>query len=184
MQVKIRNSIKNINNVNDFYFQLKAVIPKINNDAKRSLARDEAKASSSNKYYFVLLFEDNISYKTDYLLNTNINEAKELNIDINDYLRKRKTSINMYGEYTKQYYIDDMTLQDLLYYVLDDQQLFYHNKFTNIYYPTNNIMISKQDNYYTSILFTKYFKLREYIDDVYIEVNKIKRKYNKLNKSI
>jgi len=86
----------------------------------------------------------------------------------------------MNGEYTKQYYIDDITLQDLLYYVLDDQQLFYHNKFTNIYYPiNNNIMISKHNNYYNSILFTRFFKLEDYIDDVFIEVNKIKRKYNK-----
>lgn len=172
MEVKIRNSIKNINNVNDFYLQLKAIIPKINN---------------YNKYYFVLLFEDDAqsaTYKTDYLCSNDFNKPKELNIDINDYLRKRKTSINMLGEYNNEYIIDDYTIQDLLYYVLDDQQLFYHNKFTNIYYTTNNIMISKQDNYYTSILFTKYFKLREYIDDVYIEVNKIKRKYNKLNKSI
>lgn len=187
--IKIKNSIKNISNIDDFYLQLKAVIPK---------------TTSDNKYYFILLFEDdeqsssrdegkpsssdaqsaNINYKTDYLLNTNFNEPSKLNININDYLRKRKTTINITGEYTNEYIIDDYTIQDLLYYILDDNKLFYHNKFTNIYYTNDNIMISKHDNYYNSILFTKFFNLRDYIDDVFIQVNKIKRKYNKLNKTI
>lgn len=40
-------------------------------------------------------------------------------------------------------------------------------------------MLSKHDNYYNSILFTRFFKLEDYIDDVFIEVKKVKRKYNK-----
>lgn len=49
---KTRNSIKNISNIDDFCFNLKKVIPKI---------------SLEKRYYFILIFEDNIQYKTGFL---------------------------------------------------------------------------------------------------------------------
>lgn len=158
----IKNSIKNISNVNDFCFKLKMVIPKI---------------SLEKRYYFILIFEDNIQYKTDYL-DFSFDENMELDIDINNYKRIRKTK-NIMGEFTTDYIIDDYTIQEILYYILDDNNLFFHNKFTNVYYSKDDFIIYKHNNYYNSVLFSRYFDLRDYIDVVFIMDQKIKRKYNK-----
>ena len=160
--IKIKNSIKSISNIDDTYIHLIQVIPKISN---------------KNDYYFILIFEEGIEYKTDPLIDYQPN--KELNIDINDYLKKLKDTISIIGEEGKDYIIDDITIQDLLNYIIEDTTLFYHDKFTNIYYSYEPLSFHKINNYYNSILFTKYFKLREYIDDVYITINKQKRSYNK-----
>lgn len=158
----IKNSIKNISNIEDFCLNLKKVIPKI---------------SLEKRYYFIMIFEDNIQYKTDYL-DFSFNENIELDINIDNYKKVRKTK-NIIGEFTNEYVIDDYTIQELLYYVLDDNNLFFHNKFTNIYYTKEDFIIYKHNNFYNSVLFSRYFDLRDYIDIVFIMEQKIKRKYNK-----
>lgn len=164
-RLRIKNSIKSISNIDNFYLHLIQVIPKV---------------SLKNEYYFILIFEDGIEYRTDALNKYNDKDFnKKLDIDINDYLTKRKNTISITGDIGNEYIIDDYTIQDLLYYVLDDKKLFYHNKFTNIYYTYEPLMFQKTNFYYSSLLFTKYFKLKEYIDDVFIFINKQKRQYNK-----
>lgn len=101
---KIKNSIKSISNINDAYLHLIQVIPKISN---------------KNDYYFILIFEEEIEYKTDPLClydAKNINN-NQLNIDINNYLKRLKDTISITGEVGNDYIIDDITIQDLLYYV-------------------------------------------------------------------
>lgn len=163
---KLKNSIKSISNINEFYLHLIQVIPRISN---------------KNDYYFILIFEEEIEYKTDTLTIYNDKDIinNKLDININNYLRKNKSTISMIGEYGKDYLIDNITIQDLLFYVLDDTNLFYHDKFNNIYYCYEPYAFNKDNNYYNSIVFTKFFKLRDYIDDVYITINKKKRTYNK-----
>lgn len=162
---KIKNSIKSISNIDDFYLQLIQIIPKI------------SKTINKTNYYFILVFEDNLIYKTDPLTNYSINS--KLSINISNYLRKNKNNISITGEQGQDYIIDDITIQDLLNIIIEDTTLFYYDKFNNIYYCNQPYSFHKENNYYSSILFTKYFKLREYIDDIYITINKQKRSYNK-----
>ena len=162
-RAKIKNSIKSISNIDEFYLELIGVMPKI---------------SLKNEYYFILLFEDGINYKTDTLNNYNPNDIKDntFNFNLDEYYYKKCYTL---GEIGKEYVIDNYNIQDLLYYMLDDTELFYHDKFNNIYYTYEHLNIIKTKTYYSSRLFTRFFKLRDCIDEVNIVVDKKTRQYNK-----
>lgn len=153
----MRKSLKSISNIKEINDKIKYIIPKISRD---------------NNYYFIISMEHN-EYKTDIISN----ELNKINsIDIKDYL----TNINE-DKQGRIYTINNITIQNLLYYILDDTTLFIHNKFTNIYYALDDLTLIKENNYYTGTIFIKYFKLKLNIDEVYIKSTKDKRQYNKIS---
>lgn len=180
----MRRSLKSISNIKNIYGEVQSITPiqgiKSNSnyfiisikededDDAQSASRDFDKSKSSD-------FKE---IKTDSI--PDINDIKKIDInDMTKYLTCIYDRPSITGENGKEYIIKDITIQEILYYLIDDPDLFTHNKFTNVYYSNKKLILIKHKNYYSGNIFSNYFKLRDYIDDVYIQASKVKRNYNK-----
>lgn len=165
----MRRSLKSISNIKNIYGEVKSITP--------------IQGIKSNSNYFIISIkededDDLKEIKTDSI--PDINDIKKIDInDMTKYLTCIYDRPSITGENGKEYIIKDITIQEILYYLIDDTDLFTHNKFTNVYYSNKKLILIKHKNYYSGNIFSNYFKLRNYIDDVYIQATKVKRNYNK-----
>ena len=155
-------NLRCISNIPKFRINIRYIRPRVQKD--------------TNEYYFEFILDDNTRIKTDKLtifntewFNKNIKLDKE---KLYDYIEEIKDNDD--DDAQIEYICDELEIQDIIYFILDDKNIFRHNKFDNVYYTSDFLPINlykENDKIYGPLIEKFYNK------DVHIISKKHKRKY-------